>query len=61
MSSSQHFEEENLPKTVALVHIHTPEPAVVKFWRDSGMPGAFEKAGRSKFVQNLRQGRKNPV
>jgi hypothetical protein len=35
MSSSQNFEEENLPKTAALVHIHTPEPAVANsegFW-----------------------------
>jgi hypothetical protein len=29
MSSSQRFEEENfLPETAALVHVHTPEPAV---------------------------------
>ncbi len=28
MSSSRKFKEENLPKTAALVHIHTPEPAV---------------------------------
>jgi hypothetical protein len=28
MSSFRRFEEENLPKTAALVHVHTPEPAV---------------------------------
>jgi hypothetical protein len=28
MSSSRYFQEENLAKTAALVHIHTPEPAV---------------------------------
>jgi hypothetical protein len=28
MSSSRRFEEKNLQKTAALVHVHTPEPAV---------------------------------
>ena len=47
----------NLQKTAALVHVHTPEPAVANSKRDSGRAGAPESAGRSKFFKNLRQER----
>jgi hypothetical protein len=61
MISSRNFKEENLPKTAALVHIHTPEPAVVNSEGTQAWPVHLRVLEEAKNYEIIRQERGNPI